>query len=334
MTRLVSLLLIVGTLHCSTAVCQVVRVTNENARLTQRCFNGVCTQSRMTDHGTGVVVCREAGRSYVLTAAHVVREPSRDLRVHQQPAKIVAADQRLDVALLEVSHEFSRCADIGCADNGSSVTLFGYGGTDALGHGNGTLLDANRVNIVARDGDSGGAVVSNGQLVGLISAVGSDYTRCVSGTTLQSFVSLHLPGCSYGSHGRPAPRPEPGTVAILMPTAPTPPRELLPSVRDIPDVEKVRRIVALEAEVAGLKLKIASISSGDRGTPGRDGSHGKDGINGRNGVDGTNGKDAVLKPLVVRLDHVGPDGTITKGSSETYAPGETVVIRYRETRGQ
>ena len=66
--------------------------------------------------------------------------------------------------------------------------------------------------------------------------------------------------------------------------------------------------------------------------PGRDGSPGKDGINGRNGADG---KDAVLKPLVVRLDHVGPDGKITKGSPETYAPGETIVIRYRETtKGQ
>lgn len=326
---------VIGLLLClislgSTASAQVVRVVNEHAQARQVCRDGFCTVQRFRDLGTGVVISCGSGSepAYVLTAAHVVKSPSRAITVSgpddpiAYTASIAGIDHAADVALLRVDRAiFSDCVPLCVPGGRPAVTVIGLSGNQPHVQ-RATLLEASRVNCVMRDGDSGGPVLLDGQCVGLVSAVGENYTRIVPAQTLEHFVSRVCPQCSCQP-------------TIKQPLVPVP-VDRVPFVSslagDVPDAEKAARIRSLESRLAVIEARFSEPSRAataseayhrDRGPAGPPGPPGKDGRDGRN---------ADLKPIVVQLDVVDDQGQILSSDRETFPPGEPIKLRFRAVR--
>ncbi len=328
---------VIGLLLClislsSTASAQVVRVVNEHAQARQVCRDGFCTVQRLRDLGTGVVIScgSDSEPAYVLTAAHVVKSPSRAITVSgpedqiAHPASIAGIDHAADVALLRVDRAiFSDCAPLCVPSGRPAVTVVGLSGNHPHVQ-RATLLEASRVNCVMRDGDSGGPVLLDGHCVGLVSAVTENYTRIVPAQTLEHFVSRVCPQCSCKPN-------------IKRPLVPVPvPVDRVPLVSslagDVPDAEKAARIRSLESRLAVIEARFSEPSRAATASEAYHRDRGPAGPPGPPGKDGRDGRHAELKPIVVQLDVVDDQGQVLSSDRETFPPGEPIKLRFRAVR--
>lgn len=278
---------------------------------------GYCRMIRVNGRGTGTVVCADRSGSTVLTAAHVVRG-AQSVTVYDRPARVLAVDDRLasgrDIALLHVPG-LHGLRPIPVATTsitaGRTVRLWGFGSESERGYFDAPALSDAWVKAVAREGDSGGPVVADGAIVGVINGVSNDGQTVITPCHhVREFILRCRPECV----------PSPLPVAPLA-AAPPPPIEL---PGDIPDREKVRRIESLEREVATLRKQLAESVSGKFGPPGPQGERGPQ------GPAGPPGKDASARPLQVRLDVVDDSGKVVASDTETYQPGQPIVLRFHE----
>jgi putative sterol carrier protein len=213
----------------------------------------------MAVYGTGIVVSRDRGFSYVATVAHTFKSAER-VYVHGTPATIVARkyDDNNDLAILKVKQLTNQTLyPVSLVDPkfGDDVALHGLGAGDKFGRGDYSfkrtkLTSSTHADIPSRHGDSGGPIFnSRREVCGLIATTDDRDTGFIPASRLRAFIA----DC----------RCVPNTKA----KAPPPPRE------DIPDKEKTDRIRDLEEQLAALKKQIESLAptNGQDGRPGKDG---------------------------------------------------------------
>lgn len=275
---------------------------------------GYCRMVRVHGRGTGTVVCTDRSGSTVLTAAHIVRG-AQSVTVYNRPARVLAVDDKLefgrDIALLHVPG-LHGLRPIPVATTsltaGRTVRLWGFGSESQRGYFDAPALSDAWVKAVAREGDSGGPVVADGAIVGVINGVSNDGQTVITPCHhVREFILRCRPECAPSS-----------LPVVPLAAAPPPPIEL---PGDIPDREKVRRIESLEREVATLRKQLAESASGKPGPPGPQGER---------GPAGPAGKDASARPLQVRLDVVDDSGKVIASDTETYQPGQPIVLRFHE----
>ena len=137
--------------------------------------------------GSGTLIAQTEQPPYILTAAHVVQDSATITALwadgHRSPARLLAADEHLDRALLEVTPPRGAATIELAAENqwptrGDTVELIGYGGGQ-LRHWQATVkgyaltrgLNKYQTLSVATatiGGDSGGAILFRNRLVGVI----------------------------------------------------------------------------------------------------------------------------------------------------------------------
>lgn len=136
--------------------------------------------------GSGVCIGKDdAGRSIVLTAGHCMSTATSYHVGHGEwlPASGVGySEAPVDVGILATSQTIDHCIPV--ADDapqpGSAVTVHSYlGGAGKKFHAvNATVLRSDEngftIDAITQSGDSGGAVVQNGKLVGIVSATRFD----------------------------------------------------------------------------------------------------------------------------------------------------------------
>lgn len=317
------LLVALASVFQRSANAQAVHVVNEHAANRQVCRDGRCFLVRDRDLGTGVVISRGESVSHVLTAAHVVRAQSRAVTVEGWPARVVAADSQADVALLEVSARFDRCASI-CVPNANqptAITVVGLGG-NARQDFNGRMVSATQLDVVVRDGDSGSPVYLAGDrndvVVGLVSAVGDSYTRIVPAQTLERFVSQVCPQCVCP--------PSSQLPLVPIPLARLPPMTF---AGDVPDAEKTARIRSLESKLLAMESQLSELRKAMTTSEAFRRERGPAGPTGPPGNDGRDGKDAKLLPITVQLEVVDDEGKVISSDQETYQPGEPIKLRFK-----
>jgi hypothetical protein len=262
------LVLLIG----SVAECQIVRV--ESTFL--ECTPTSCKW--MTNSGTGIVIARANGFSYVVTTAHTFGQKDENPSVHGLPATILARkyDQSNDLAVLRCkqlsTHPLNSIAK---ADPkaGDSVTLYGLGSGNKYGVGDwsqktATVDGVSSINTPSRHGDSGGPVMNGKREVCGLIATTTDRT---TGFIPASRITRFLADCRCVPLPQAAPK-----------HAPPPPI-------DIPDRQKTERIRELEQRLANLETKIAGIKNG------------RDGADGKNGKDATIDYDALAAAIAKRL---------------------------------
>lgn len=170
--------------------------------------------------GSGVCVgTDDAGRSIVLTAGHCMSSGAQWYHVGQ--AEWIAATSlgyieghgqwKPDVGMLATQKSVQGCVPLGDAPPapGKTVKLHSYLGGDGKAYRvrEAQVLSADEeslvVSIPSAQGDSGGAVVYEGRVVGIISATGSTTTTCTSAAAIRKFVIQKLgklPNCGKPNH--------------------------------------------------------------------------------------------------------------------------------------
>ena len=271
-----------------------------------------CRQSA----GSGTLIHARGGTGYVLTAAHVV-EGGGPVQVrwhdgHAAPATLLAADGQLDVAVLRVVPP-ANATTIPLAESdhwqqrGETVELIGYGGgglrhwqasvngyamTDGVGRCQTLSLHTQTIG-----GDSGGAIVWRGKLVGVIwggplagprgPMLATHGTSCVA---IGPFLRQHNIDLT-----------EPALAQIIRPGVPScrdgrcplPPRISNPSPSAANQQQLLDAVARLEKRIAELEQhpnlnvnvhdvsrRLIDIMAADprfRGPPGKDGRDGADG---------------------------------------------------------
>ena len=319
------LLPLIVLLLCNDAAGQLVQIKNEHAATRQVCNNGICTLVRDTDYGSGVIVGTDERTTFVLTAAHVIKDKSRSLTAQGKPAIVVSRDDENDIAVLRVHHVWPDGQVIEFGDDlesGEQVQRHGFGTGQARAYES-RAVSARYITGTAVNGDSGGGVVdSDHKLRGIITHITDDgQTRLAPVSACRQFVIGCVPHITL--------RP----LIVGLPGQRTrPPHRLLPSppdedrAPDVPDIEKTSRIRELERQIAEIQKQLASVQakSGPPGPPG------KDGTNGRDGADGKTGRDLDALPIDVQIVSVSASGVETLIAKESYPRGHPIRLVFRE----
>lgn len=249
-----------------------------------------CTQQQSL--GSGVIIGELTdGRAAVLTAGHVI-DGSYRVRIHWYNDQLLSAtvlgsrhDAMADVALLavripgkfmcnEVSDKLTPNAD---------VTVKGFPEIHQRWTTRTGPLSGRVVKVQVWQGDSGGPVLSDGKVVGIISGYDSDRRGdaiCTPGPVLCSWVKEtlgYIPRCDCEPQ-RPAVRPSPIAVA------PPPPRDDIDLSPLLAKLELIdRRLRQLES------MPLPKGPPGIMGEPGPQGPRGERGERGPIGPPGANG---------------------------------------------
>jgi len=239
--------------------------------------------------GTGTIIARDGQFSYIITANHVIRD-ARTISFfppNHQGARctIIESDHVNDWSLL-------RCAELGIQTsrsalmedltlrNGDGVAAYGYvegsrfsvsyGRINRLMSGDGRSQGMVEVSCVSIDGMSGGPIVSQKCVVGVIA--GSD-GRITVGPWL------------------PAVR---NRIQLLLPVKRPDKPVVVPNDPPVPD-EPCAGITALTAEIASLRAEIQSLKL-KSGPPGKEGPPGLQGPQGEKGERGSVGPAGPVGP--------------------------------------
>lgn len=168
----------------------------------------VLDEEGMRKTGAGFVVSAETNLLYIMTAHHVV-EGARNITVtfFSQPgsfkAKFIVAEPDLDIALLTVGGEDKlpqRLETLELGDprdlkGGDDVWLLGFpqGGGDwtpTKGHFANRTGQALLFQGIAAEGNSGGPIIYDGAVVGMVTSARGQFTRAASTITLGSWYLL------------------------------------------------------------------------------------------------------------------------------------------------
>ena len=266
--------------------------------------------------GCGTLIQATGNRGYILTAAHVVENRETVSAIwhdgHQSPARVIVADRQLDVAILAVSPPANALTiPLAGSDHwpqrGDTVELIGYGG-GRLRHWNATVNGYAMTDGIGRHqtlslqtrtigGDSGGAIVWRGKLVGVIwggplagpngPMLATHGTSCVAINAFLTTRNIDLTSPERTRIVRPSyPDCRGGS-------CPLPSRNPLPAPVN-PDTQRLRESIAnLEKRIAELEghpnlnidindvsRRLIDVMAADprfRGPPGRNGRDGSDG---------------------------------------------------------
>lgn len=269
--------------------------------------------------GCGTLIQVGDRQGYVLTAAHVVENgrPPRAVWHDGQTAaaQVIAANAQLDVAMLAVvPPSGARTIPLASSEHwpkrGDTVELIGYGGgnlrhwqasvngyalTDGVGRHQTLSLNTRTIG-----GDSGGAIVWKGKLVGVIwggplagprgPMLATHGTSCVA---IDPFLKQHSIDLSPGGLAqiiRPAPPSCRGPNCPLPsryppPVAPsTDTQRLLESIKRLEDrIAQLERHPNLNIDINDVSRRLIDAMAADprfRGPPGEDGRPGRDGADG------------------------------------------------------
>ena len=280
---------------------QIVRVRGDQ----QVCHGTYCTIQ--SSYGSGTVIAHagqyKPGKSLVLGCGHQFRgvQFSR-LWVQGYPATLLAFEETTDtdLSLIEVDHDFKQALDVADAelDAGVRAWCVGFGGDGKPMELPGTNLDDNSISAQTRVGDSGGPVLSRGNLVcgvlwgqeniGQPSVAPRARYTCVR--SIRRFVEKR--GYSrYVFRSRSvnaAPSQPPRPVAPAAPPLPT------------PDPISSTQLDRLEAAIAAMQLQVEQVQlkTGPAGPPGSRGPAGATGSPGVDGADARDPSDAQVSRLV------------------------------------
>ena len=222
------------------ASAQAVRVAN---RFTQ-CLDGVCRQYR--DFGTGTVIQTDPdGTQWIICAGHTFREKSigvecgvRNMVACDLVAKRI--DEECDLALLRTRGMVVRTSPVEVSrtvpDDGAALAVGGFAGS-ATGwrYFQSRRVSQGSLTGTVRSGDSGGPVMSGGQLVGVVRSVDRERGRSyyTPAVCVWPFITLH---CPRYRPTQPVPRP---------------PADVAP--------QPTNRIDALTRQVSELQAKLESM---------------------------------------------------------------------------
>ena len=181
----------------------------------------VVTVSFPSGHGSGVLIGQQDGAGYVATCRHVAAlSPAISIGWydgHWGIGRVIAVSAQSDVALIRTSpppagiEHVCLGAVTDWPKQGSTVHMFGHGGRDGRlmhwsdsvqGYVRGSEPDLIVLPPSAIPGDSGGPIVQNGKVVGLVSQ-GGGATLGPNVVALQRLVHLAAPqvlvACSGGT---------------------------------------------------------------------------------------------------------------------------------------
>tara|TARA_R110002110_G_scaffold13929_6_gene66162 strand:+ start:969 stop:2057 length:1089 start_codon:yes stop_codon:yes gene_type:complete len=283
MLKLIILLIL---LTPSIVLSQVVHVSQSTKSIDTR-----GDRVTITEKGSGSIISHNENCSYILSCAHgwnptkpVVIAVSKTKSVF---ASFVKVSKRDDLSLLKTETKIDIPALLlseATLNEGDRVQMVGM--TSKLKY---TTLRANTnfLSVESKAGDSGGAVILDGKLVGVvvmttIPTTDREPSRAVMVANRIFFPFLRScppPYCINGKCYQAKPFRDPRFSPPLQPQsftqeAPPPPEY----IRDIPDVDKVKRIIDLERQIAAISKKLQNIESGVDGNDGKNGTDGNDGI--------------------------------------------------------
>lgn len=288
--------------------------------------------------GTGVIIgSTRDGRAAILTAGHVVAgaEQVQISWYHRQllTATVVASrnDAMIDAALLAVripgEWNCNPLSDKVTPDVDVDVT--GYPESQACIVMRGTLSGATISRATVRQGMSGGPVLRDGAVVGIIRghyANGNRDSICTPGPVLCSWLREtigYVPGCE-----QPTPKPavKPSPIAV----APPPPRD------DVDLSPILARLDALDRRLQAFER--LPVPSGERGPQGPTGPMGPRGEKGERGPSGAPADSLELRRLRNELDalkqsriavQIKSNGTLI--DEDTYPITGPIVLDFRAT---
>jgi len=269
-------------------------VVSPHSRYTCRIV--VHLQGGRQSYGSGVLIISRGERSYVLTAAHGYDEPRERIVVYfagETPfeGRLIKADHDRDLALIVIATpRRARPIHLSLATipSGTPMVAAGYAaGQTHIGPVRCILRGIGRLARGAclilsgtiRGGYSGGALVHQDRLVGLLVATGEGETIAVDARTIDGF----LTGVFAAQPETPAGPPPPATTD----DAAQPPL-LPPEPPDGDGCAASDQIAALQAEIVAIKASIAALKPlpGVPGPPGPQGPPGEQGPPGPAGQDG------------------------------------------------
>jgi hypothetical protein len=201
--------------------------------------------------GTGILVSNKGPYKYVLTAAHVVSEQYYDILFrnnHRRIGELVASNRAIDLALFRFRSDRKYVAiNVASSISNGPYTLAGYPraalplryrNAQFIGGAYADRMQTNKVNIVTTNtysGESGGAVLENGKLVGVLLASGGYRTVCAPFSAIRGFLSQYCQPYQPPQPVQPAPT-QPITPPSVIPpngdTPITPPTPITPSPSD------------------------------------------------------------------------------------------------------
>ena len=229
---------------------QIVRVSNTR---TENCQNGFCR--RVSDWGTGTIIADDGRNQWILTAAHCVRDAGSvavGMSRSQMFAASVVAKQdtsRADMALLKTGRHF-RGEPMAIAETlepGSRVTSGGLAEFQPM-YQTVSVRSMHILPMSVRHGDSGGPVIADGRLAGVVKGNIQNANKCwfTPLPVLWPWLHVHCPPCRapqrYIRKANPPPQPADNRVAELE-----------------------RQIADLQSVVESLELR-----QGPQGRPGKD----------------------------------------------------------------
>lgn len=349
----------------------------------------ICEQSRCyyaDSYWSGFVVGESlGGQQVIITSAHGFQ---RDTPVqiidgnHRATGDVLALDTTADLGLIacrtiepwldrafavsETPVSQSKGMTIECYGpdgeyRNRSIRLRGTAKIQASGSGRDysvMLLDLSTQTPAQNyQGGSGGAVLQDGQVVGVIGWQARDNQRelcAVHLPVVEAFLKLHLkciprPGrrcepCRPSRGGSYVPPPPGGEVApVPVPTpdprftTPTTPQTDPAIAASLARIEQ--RFADLESRIAAIKGEVGPAGAtgpqgekGEKGLKGDTGSQGPAGLNGKDGANGKDGKPAVPLPITVNFEVIDSAGKIIRIDSETFPAGGPIVLRWREQK--
>lgn len=330
MRYLLALLLLIP----SAALAQKPLVPVDSAQVQQHSFTMLDSMVRLESIsgngaalGSGTVIDRDGKTCVILTAAHVVRG-AYTMRAYfsnggASGAIVRGVDDVSDVALIEAHDQnapaFPVMDDVPRV--GAIVTLGGYGGAGRPRFVRGQIAAAGQyfenpgsemyrlVGSEARPGDSGGPIVFDGQLCGVVSRAGGGTSIVCQPGPIHRLLAQCFPNIATrirartagivarngatgqtqcpggqrpqpygGGYQRPSPQPRPGARPQLPPDFE--PANPPPSAGPTPKPPAEPKPAEIDYEkLAGLVA--AKIPKPKEGVDGKDGKDGKDGANGK-----------------------------------------------------
>ena len=278
----------------SVADAQIVQIFATSVK-TVGCENGYCRRVEEPFQGSGTIVASGAeykpGKSLILTCGHLFAGEIKSVKVFNTPARVVATEftKEVDLALVEVDKEYDASIPVAESSDiiGQKAYLVGWGGETNRGPAkmSGVVETAYQIAAdKAERGDSGGPVLVDGEVHGVICRVGGKtpfpgcyptvlYMPCPE---IRSFCRRHK--CErfvYRSRSR-------VQVASGFEVAPPPPggNDTLPPITPTP--------IQPQPELPPSPV----VTVGPQGPPGPVGPAGCDGKPGRDGKDGKDGAGA------------------------------------------
>lgn len=297
--------------------------------------------------GSGTLVARDADCMYGVTCEHVVRNltPGRNFNIEivdgrRGTAKLLDKNWQLDVAVfscarvqeLDIIPIATEAPDDGCP-----LTISGFPGGRAFSQFQGTIdtkvnrfadkactipvckLQATRI---VEGGTSGGSVIQNGRLYGVLATADQEDETIASATDyrqLYRYLETERTNCFGGKCRRvriiqrgpvsqqpQRPQLPTGPTVYDRPKKPEAPKPDVPAPAPLPDAAdppapagQDDKISNLESKIDQLSKQIAGLaaSSGRGSPPGKDGQPGPAGTPGKDGRDGKDADPAALSEL-------------------------------------